>query len=383
MEQSLHTEKETALSREKIQSREILQMAAVRLKEYLEGQILENPVIELSEKAPEQFEKREMEKYQWIRTHDEQNRYLYQKMETNEEELPEWNLKKEDSESLWEHLWGQLLTRDWPAEWKEALRYLLHSLDYRGYFADSLEELARMFGLDSRQAEAILALVQSLEPAGVGARSLEECLCLQLERMGKRTPEAEAFVRDHLAELAGNQLSSIAQAMELPLEAVEEYARLIKELNPKPGAPFSDVRQVPYILPDVVVVKFRDHFDILLNESLYPDIFLNPEYLEMARTQTDPEVTGYLKEKIHQAEWLKQCVARRNRILFAVVQEILTRQMDFFRRGAAFLKPLSAAEVAAGIDVRESTVNQAVKDKYLQCPWGIFPLGYFFGGPEV
>lgn len=378
MELKLSTEQKQVLSQKMIQSSEILQMAAARLSEYLNEQSLENPVMELTEKQPEQIDKRELEKYQWICSHDEQNRYLYQKVEAPDEEQPEWNVDTEEPESLAEHLWSQILTRDVEPRMEKPLRFLLASLDHRGYFTDSLEEFGRRFHLEPETAEGLLGLVQSLEPAGVGARSLEECLLIQLERSGELSDGLELFVRHHLMELAKNQLPAIARAMKLPLETVKGYSNRVKELNPKPGALFSDSRQTSYIVPDVVIVRFKDHFDILLNESLYPDITVSREYMQMLEQQQDPEVQTYLLEKIHQTQWLKQCIAQRNTTLFSVVQTILAMQKEFFLYGPGAMKALRMADVAEALGIHESTVSRAVREKYLQCSWGIFPLRHFF-----
>ncbi len=378
MELSLKTEQKQVLSQKMIQSAEILQMTAVQLEEYLNEQALENPVLELSEKRPEEFDRGELEKYQWICAHDEQNRYLYQKLESTEDEFPEWNIDTSGPESLKDYLWSQLVGKVQDPAQEEILQFMLESLDAKGYFTDSLRSVAERFAIPVDQVEALLRQIQELEPSGVGARSLEECLCLQLKHQGRLTDQIEKLVKCHLAQVAQNQLPQIAKELGLSLETVKEYCLTIKELNPKPGARFCDVRQMSYIVPDVIVVKFQDHFDILLNESLYPDITLNGEYVAMCARQEDETVKKYLLDKIHQVEWIKQCVAQRNTTLFRVVREILRRQEDFLHRGPQYLKPLRLVDVAEALEIHESTVSRAVRQKYLQCSWGIFPLNYFF-----
>lgn len=383
MDMILKTEQRQILSQKMIQSSDILQMAAAQLEEYLNEQALENPVLELTERPPEQFDNGELEKYQWICSHDEQNRYLYQTMEASQDDPPEWNLCAQNSESLRDHLWSQLLTKEIPNRLKSALAFLLDSLDSHGYFTDSLPDFAKRFSLSTEEASSLLKLVQSLEPAGVGAANLEECLCLQLMRQERLTPEIEHFIRHHLPEMAKNQLPAIAHAMKLPLETVKEFCETVRGLEPRPGALFSDVRSPSYLVPDVIIVKFHGHFDILLNESLYPDISLNSSYVRMCGECTDEEARHYLLEKIHQAQWLKQCIAQRNTTLLSIVQSILSLQQDFFLRGPAYLKPLRMSETAKLLSIHESTVSRGVRMKYLQCSWGIFPLSYFFAKTAV
>lgn len=378
MELSLKTEQKQILSQKMIQSAEILQMTADQLADYLNEQALENPVLELSEKRPEEFDRGELEKYQWICAHDEQNRYLYQKLESTEDEFPEWNIDTSGPESLKDYLWSQLVGKVQDPAQEAVLQFMLESLDVKGYFTDSLGSIAEQFRITEAQAESLLRQIQELEPSGVGARGLEECLCLQLQHQGRMTPQLEQMIHDHLPQVAKNQLPQIARELKLPLETVKEYCTVIKGLNPKPGARFSDVRQMSYIVPDVIVVKFQDHFDILLNESLYPDITLNGEYVAMCTRQEDAAVKQYLLDKIHQVEWIKQCVAQRNTTLSRVVREVLSRQAEFLHRGPRCLKPLRMADVAEALEIHESTVSRAVRQKYLQCSWGIFPLNYFF-----
>ncbi len=378
MELSLKVEQKQILSQKMIQSAEILQMAAARLEEYLNEQSLENPVMELDERTPEEFDHGELEKYQWICAHDEQNRYLYQKMETADDDFPEWNVDAGGPETLQDYLWSQLISRGFDSRQEEVLRYMLDCLDTKGYFTDTLEHAAAQFDVTLEEAEKLLQEIQSLEPHGVGARNLEECLCIQLREQGELTEDMEILVTTYLQEIAKNQLPTIAKKMHRTVEEIKELCSMVRELNPKPGARFSDSRQLSYINPDVIVVKFKDHLDILLNESLYPDIQLNAGYVSMCAQQTDTEVKKYLMDKIHQVEWIKQCVAQRNNTLLSVVQEILRRQEGFFLGGPEQLKPLRMAEVAEVLEIHESTVSRAVRQKYLQCSWGIFPLDYFF-----
>lgn len=378
MELSLKAEQKQILSQKMIQSTEILQMAAARLEEYLNEQSLENPVMELTERAPEEFDNGELEKYQWICAHDEQNRYLYQKMETADDDFPEWNVDASGPETLQEYLWSQLIGRAFDARRETVIQYMLDCLDTKGYFTDSVEHVAEQFGMEIADVEELLYEIQALEPHGVGARNLEECLCIQLKLRGELTRELEELIKHYLPEMAKNQIPVIAKKLHLSVEDVKKLFSVVRELNPKPGARFSDARQLSYINPDVIVVKFKDHLDILLNESLYPDIYLNKEYVSMCAQQTDIEVKKYLMDKIHQVEWIKQCVAQRNNTLLSVVQVILRRQESFFLGGPEQLKPLRMAEVADILEIHESTVSRAVRQKYLQCSWGIFPLDYFF-----
>lgn len=374
----LKQEQKQILSQKMIQSSSILQMSAADLEDYLNEQSLENPVIDLVQKTPEQDQAKNMETYQWISSHDEQNRYLYQRVETNDDEPPEWNMDTRQGESLSEYLWEQLLAKRIPAEYENDLKIIIDSLDEKGYFSEPADEFLRCFSMSEQHFLLLLTWIQSLEPAGVGARSLNECLCLQLERKGLLTEKLEEFVNNHLEQMAKNQLPAIAKELSVPIGEVKEYCALIRTLDPKPGAYLGTVRHTHYISPDVIIVKFKGHLDILLNETLYPDISLNTGYMQMFQEQKDKEVQAYLQKKIGQAEWIRQCIAQRNTTLFSVVREIVACQSSFFYEGTAHLKTLRMADIAEKLGLHESTVSRAVHQKFLQCTWGIFPLNYFF-----
>lgn len=149
--------------------------------------------------------------------------------------------------------------------------------------------------MDEHRFSLLLSLIQTLEPAGVGARSLSECLCLQLERKNALTPDLKEFIDNHLTQMAKNQLPAIAKDQSLSMDEVKEFCRIVRELNPRPAANLGRVYHTHYINPDVIVVKFKGHLDVLLNESLYPDIMMNHQYLKMYEEHEEKEVREYLQ----------------------------------------------------------------------------------------
>ena len=160
------------------------------------------------------------------------------------------------------------------------------------------------------------------------------------------------------------------------LQAME----VIRELNPKPGNSFSSRENLKYITPDVTVVKLKDYYEILLNEYMYPKMSINGYYRNMLKAGNDKETKDYVTTKVKQAEWVMQCVSQRNVTLMNVSKCIVDVQERFFTYGPGYLRPLKLADVAEMVGIHESTVSRAVKDKYLQCSWGIFPMNYFFIG---
>lgn len=383
MELTLSAEQKHIITAKQIQSAAVLQMTAADLKLYLEQQALENPILESPEPeestAPiNQNEAKQAEKYEWLCEHDEQNSSIYSGLPQKEKDLPGWNIASSTDTSLAAYLWDQLLPGQFSALEQKALRFLLASLDARGYYKDSLTNFATRFQLSAQQAKRLLTIIQSLEPAGVGAQNLSECLCLQADRLGQLTPELGSMINRYLPQVAKNQTAVLAKALKLPTAQVQIYCAQIRKLNPKPGSSFAQETMGNYIIPDFSIILRKTYFQVVLNDCLYPELALNNYYLKMYRQQTDAGLHAYLKEKIRQAFWLRHCLALRKNTLANVAQAIVAYQQDFFLQGPTALKPLRIADIAKLLSINISTVSRACQQKYLECSWGCFALKYFF-----
>ena len=212
-----------------------------------------------------------------------------------------WNINTDDGETLQDYLWSQLITENFTDQETEIIKFMLECLDNKGYLEESTETIASYFGTDTEIVEDLLSDLQALDPSGVCARTLEECLKLQLERRDILTPVLESIIDNCLEMVAKNQIPAIARKLRLSPTETAGYCQIIKSLNPKPGVSFSSRDQLRYIIPDVTIVKFKDHFDILLNESMYPTIELNSYYRQMNQNPESSELKEYLGNKIRQA----------------------------------------------------------------------------------
>lgn len=216
----------------------------------------------------------------------------------------------------------------------------------------------------------------TMEPLGVGALNLQESLLIQLRKKGGTSLACE-IVENYIEEFGKNQLSKIAKKTGRDLKEIAQACEQIKEENPKPAGYFPARPYKNYIIPDVIVVKLKDYFEILVNDYDSPEICISPFYRQMMREQGE-ETGKYIKEKIRQAEWLKSCIEQRNRTLLQLTEEILRSQTEFFQKGKNYLKPMMQKEAAEKLQVHPSTISRAVQGKYLQCTWGMFPLSFFF-----
>ena len=380
MDLKLQVKQTQTLSQRMIQSAEILQMTSQELNTYINELALENPVIDIVEPPTAQEQRESIEQQEWLNSFNEENYYLYQRQNNDDDYdfKSSWNINTDDGETLQDYLWSQLITENFTDQETEIIKFMLECLDNKGYLEESIETIASYFGTDTELVEDLLSDLQALDPSGVCARSLEECLKLQLERRNMLTPVLESIIDNCLEMVAKNQIPAIARKLRLSPAETAGYCQIIKSLNPKPGVSFSSRDQLRYIIPDVTIVKFKDHFDILLNESMYPTIELNSYYRQMNQNPESSELKEYLGNKIRQAEWVKQCVTQRGKTLMQVSRAILEHQEEFFTFGPAHLNPLRLADIAQELDIHESTVSRAVSKKYLQCSWGVYPMNFFF-----
>lgn len=187
------------------------------------------------------------------------------------------------------------------------------------------------------------------------------------------------IVSSYLEQLGKNQLHVIAKQLKVPLARVQQARERIQKLNPKPGSGFADREVLRYLTPDVTVVKLKDYFEVMVNDCTYPEVRINKEYAGMLRSGDCPkEVQQYLSEKVKQIEQVQSSIAKRSSTLLELTKCLVAEQEDFFMYGKGHLRPYRMRDAAEALQVHESTVSRAVKEKYLQCCWGIFPLGYFF-----
>ena len=380
MELNLSQKQTQTLSPQMMQSMEILQMGSQELLEYIEEAVQENPVLEPEENYDKQDEFSVLRrKLEWLESTDPQNRYYHQQ-DTEEEDSPlkNYGTVEDEDENLYYYVLSQLRVLELEPQVMDAGVFLVESLNQNGWLDEPLDALAADCGCSLAVMEQALAAVQSLEPAGVGARTLSECLKLQLVR---RAPVDELAVRiaeNYLDALSKSRYGLIARELKVTAEEVRASCDRIRALNPRPGTGFAARENLTYINPDIIVVSFPDHFELLSNDYYFPTLHISGYYTRLMKESDDGQVRDYLTDKMRQAKWMVKAIEQRRSTLMACAECILELQEAFFHKGPGHLVPLSLADVAGRIGVHESTVSRAVKDKYIQCSMGVYPLSYFF-----
>jgi len=278
--------------------------------------------------------------------------------------------------SLAEHLIDQLHGASGPVG--DLARIIAETLEETGYLTVPLQHIADLSGAPLSAVEQALALVQDLEPPGVGARSLAECLALQAKAADRYDP-AMARLIDNLDLLSKGRTADLKRICGVDDEDLADMIRELRAYDPKPGCQFS--RQgAEDVTPDVFVRRTRNGFAVELNQATLPRLLVNRRYYQELRSgPQDRKSRAWLSECLQSANWLVKALDQRARTIVKVVSEIVKRQQGFFERGVSAMKPLTLREVADAIGMHESTVSRVTSNKYLLCDRGLYELKYFFG----
>jgi RNA polymerase sigma-54 factor len=281
--------------------------------------------------------------------------------------------------TLADHLHSQLAVLVMSEDVRDAADNIIGNLNENGYLTATLEEIADSGQHSMAEVQEGLRIVQSLDPAGIGAKDVRECLLLQIESRNGRDGVAWQIVANHLKLLETRQIKEIAKQLGRPLEHVQTALDVIRHLDPYPGLRYSDqgARQVE---PDVYIFKEGDEYIIQLNDDDLPQLRLNAQYRKMLDRDQEPskEIRNYVKDRYAAAIQLIKNIEQRKQTILKVCQSIVRRQLDFLENGIDTLKPMMIKEVAEEIGVHPSTVSRAVASKYADTPQGVFELRYFF-----
>jgi RNA polymerase sigma-54 factor len=278
-----------------------------------------------------------------------------------------------------DHLMWQLRLSDMSEADKEIGVLIVGSLDQDGYLTLTVDEVAFLANVwpDTARVEAVLGRVQQLDPPGVAARDLPECLLIQLRQLGCGDDSLPArIVREHLGLLESRRFDRMARELGVTVEQIGEATKVISMLEPKPGRDFGD-GETRYVTPDVYVHKVGEEWVVTLNEDGLPRLRVSSFYRQMLG-QGGSEAKGYIQEKMRAAAWLIKSIHQRQRTLYMVTSSIVKFQQEFLERGVAHLRPLVLKDVANDIGMHESTVSRATAGKYVHTPQGTFELKYFF-----
>jgi len=373
MDVSIQQTQKLALTPQMEQSLSVLQMGTEELNQCIEEEVLSNPMLDYA-KEPEKKE---------VRRSQGEGIGYYSRRKTEDTDYQSYinaiaDEKSEDTE-LAEYLRMQLYTKKISPRRQKIGEYLIECLEESGYLKMDMDELAKGIGLSKEELEREIRFMQTLEPCGVFARDLKECLLLQVQGEEQMQRQARLLIEKYLDEIAQNKIPQISKQTGLTTAEITKTIWYIKEeLEPVPGRGYGCANRNEYIYPDITVKEDEKGYRIILNKEKVHTLELNREYLPMLGQVHSSEENKYLKEQYQKAKILLRNIGKREETLAAVAEAIVDWQREFFEKGKASLKPMNLLDIAQELDVHESTVSRAVRDKYLECRWGIFELKYFF-----
>jgi RNA polymerase sigma-54 factor len=399
-----------------IQSMEILQLAQMALLDRIEQEITENPVLELAEEDAEIAEEPPerdnpdlpSEEERELVVSEKDNADDFERLVDLDREVPDYfderprssanrieeaSDRKHDAianlvdhpESLQDYLLHQLGELELDARVRRLCERIISSLDAKdgGYFRSNLQDLLppQAGPEELALAEEALETVQHLDPPGVAARDLRECLLLQLTPDLPYFEEVRTLISAHLEDLRDNRLPAVQKATGYSIERIQDAWAQLRKLNPKPGAVFVD-SYVPTVTPDVRVEQQEDGtYKVAVDDDRVPRLFISEYYRRrLASGTATPEEREYIKRKINSAQWLIDSIQQRRNTLTRVSQAIVDYQQKFLDEGPESIEPLKMQQIADQVGVHVTTVSRAVDDKWIQTPRGIFPLRRFFVG---
>jgi RNA polymerase sigma-54 factor len=393
------------------QALKLLQMPAIELQQMLKQEIMENPLLEeiddleetqeAEERQEESEKEREEEKAQeeaespkederldegeagaetvdW----DEYFNHGFELGQAGEEETHEDFFEKVPvaKQTFTDQLTSQLRIATDDEKILAIGDYIVGSLDESGYLTGDVEEVAMTFGVSVEEVDAVLEIIQSFDPPGVGARNLQECLLLQLRARSLQDSLAAKIIRDHFDEFKQKKYLEIAKKLRISIQEVQHQCKLIATLDPKPG--LEVVAEDPkYVIPDLIVENVDGKYVVYLNDKNIPRLRVSQSYHDELLKDTrdsDKETREFINSRLKSARWLIQTIEQRRRTMVKVMESIVRKQREFLEKGTAYLRPLTLNQVASEINMHESTVSRVTTNKYVQTPRGVFELKFFF-----
>jgi RNA polymerase sigma-54 factor len=376
MEQMAGMALQQTLSPQMQQSLNILQAPLAELREMVDTELRENPALE--EVAPENPSAGKEKPQSGL---EDQWTEYYSQRATSEPWTREAEERRQhffDSQvrppTLREHLLEQ--TASWPEPEARIAAEIIGNLDEQGYFRAEVGEVGWAVGSTPLEVARVLEHVQELDPPGVAARNLSECLFLQLKRQGRQGSTEARIVRHHLEELGRKKLPEIAKALALPLAEIQKAAAEITRLDPRPGRAFSSEPE-QIVIPEVVIERDGDGYSVGLNSDGVPSLRIADSCKDLL-SGSAREVREYLRDKIKGGNFFIRSIQQRQQTLLNIGREIAARQRDFLDHGPSHLRPMTMSQVAEVVGVHETTVSRAASGKYIATPQGIFEIKYFF-----
>lgn len=363
---SLNLEQKLVMTQQMQLSVKLLQMSTFDLQEYVEKELQENPVLDSDYEKENKDKSKDNEiNYKELIKNRSFDSYKSSNYESNgeEKESPLNFIAKQ--KSLKEYLMIEISDCEIKNDVKAICNYIVENLDSKGYLDNTVMDLAKELNVSPERIEHALSVVQSLDPSGIGARDLKECLKIQLIKKNISSPKLFILIDEYLEELSENKYSVISKKMGIDIKKAQAYGDLIKTLEPKPSRGFYTGEEIKYITPDAYIKKNGDEYIIIMNEDVIPRLTINNIYKQIITNENDKDAVEYVKDKINSAMFLIKSIEHRKSTIYRVIEKVVQNQKAYFDKGRDYLKPMILKDIADEINMHESTVSRAIKDKYI------------------
>lgn len=357
----------------------LLQMSSYDLQEYIENEFQENPILEMDYENKKEDETQDKINYKELVKYLEFDNYgsqSYKNYDEHEEVSPFNFIANE--KSLKEYLYEQVSELNESNYIKTLCEYTIESLDSKGYLSLPSEYIAKELKIDIDVFEKVLKIIQNFEPDGIGARSLKECLKIQMRKKHMLDDNMCKIIDNHLEDLSENRYQNIAKSLNITVKEAQICGDSIKTLEPKPSSGFFTGEEVKYVSPDAYIRKVDGKYIIEMNENLIPRLSINSLYKNILNDEKDKVATEFVKDKINSAIFLIKSIEQRKSTVYRVIEKIIELQYDYFEFGKEYLKPMTLREIAESLNMHESTISRAIKDKYIYTNKGTIKIKDLF-----
>lgn len=357
----------------------LLQMSNFEIQTYIEKEIQENPVLDAeyrknevdSGKSTEEIDYKKFIKYL------EFDDYGHGNYSKDEEEVSPFNFISA-KKSLKEYLIEQIIELDENNEIKAICKYMVENIDERGYLDVTLDEIEKELKISKELSEKALTVIHGLDPVGIGARDIKECLTLQLKNKNVEDENLFIIVEDYLEMIAENKYNIIAKDLKISVKEAQEYGDIIKSLEPKPARGFFTGEEIKYIIPEAYIKKIDGEFCIIMNDGFIPKLNINQLYKQIINGEEDKDTVKFVKDKLNSAVFLIKSIRQRESTIYNILEKMVEIQKDYFQLGEEYLKPMTLKEIADSLQIHESTVSRAIRDKYIHTERGTVKIKDLF-----
>lgn len=381
---NLTQEQKLVMTQEMQLSVKLLQMSGFELKEYVENEVQENPVLDVKETEQEDNSIKTEIDYKKMIKNLEFDNYSHGGYEINpDKDVSPFNFISKN-ESLKEFLQEQVRDLNENDYTKNVCNYIIENIDNRGYLVLSENELEEHFKISSELVNYCIRQVQALEPDGIGARNLKECLKIQLYKKNINETNIISIIDNYLELIAENRYATIAEKLGISVKEAQGFGDVIKKLNPKPSRGFYTDDAVKFIIPDAYIRKIENDYFIIMNDNLTPQLSINSMYRNIINKDSDgadlkdKDAVEYVKDKLNNALFLIKSIQHRKSTIYRVLEKILELQRDYFDYGDDYLKPMTLKQISDSLDMHESTISRAIRDKYIYTSRGIVKIKALF-----